>query len=160
MYVKQLINCINKNYMTTRNFEFQKIFMRINVTRELYYLAQYNMIENYHLDKENRLDFFNEENYNKLLLEETECLNFYLITWNIDSLTKLHKHKNECLFKVLYGNLEETTVSNSPDDDILKIAEIHKEDDIKYVKKGQYHQIRNISEEYALSFHIYNKNNN
>ena len=148
-----LIKGINNSYMRTKNLELSKILLnKTDISEELFGLSAYNM--EYYVRKHQI--FFNKQNYNKLIIDETDDLEFCLITWNENALTKLHTHSNECLFRVFNGEFEQTTLSI--DNNFLKKKEIIKPGDSKIIKKGDFHQMLNLTDNMGISFHVYNKN--
>lgn len=152
--VKHLIKTISHNYSKTRCLNYQiDILKETNFNEEMFNLSLYNLHRHF-LNKE---IFFNKYNYNKLILSETDDLEFSLITWNKNALTKLHTHNNECLYKICYGNFQETILS--PNNNFLKKDFFHSQNDINLIKKEDYHQMLNLNDSLSLSFHIYNKTN-
>lgn len=152
MKLSKIISIISNNYSQVKNLNFQKdILKNSNITEELLKISSFNL---YSHVKNNTL-FFNNQNYNKLLIEENDDLEFYIITWNTNALSKLHSHNNECLFKVCIGDIEQTILK--PTDNLVKKTEIIKPTEVKYINKEDFHQMRNISDDFAISFHIYDK---
>lgn len=151
--INNLIGVINNNYSITKNLKLQKkILQKTFITQDLINISNYNI--NNHI-KMNKL-FFNNQNYNKLLLHENDYLKYYLITWNSQALTKLHNHDKECLFKVCHGGFEQTILSQ--DNNFLKSFSKFGKEDVCFVKVGDFHQMKNTSNHFSISLHIYNKN--
>lgn len=150
--LRNFIRIVNHNYELIRNLPFQKQFLEdARIHHEIFNISINNLER--HINQ-NRL-FFNKQNYNKHIIEETDDLNFCIITWNKNALTKLHTHSKNCLYKVYIGEFEEIILS--PNNNFKKTKEIIKPEGIKVVNEGEYHQMRNLTEQYGLSFHIYDK---
>lgn len=150
--IKKLTEIISKNYADKICLKKQKnLLKRANIRDELIQLS----INNIKYHNKNQKIFYNKQSYNKLLIEENDYLKFYLITWGENALSKLHTHNDKCLFKVINCEIEETTLS--PNNNFIKTKKICYSDDVNFVENGDFHQMRNLSDTYGISFHIYNK---
>lgn len=99
--------------------------------------------------------------YNKKLIFGSEILDMVIITWPVQSKSKIHDHPDYgCIAKLLYGELVEDEyvyVSESPvhiNTNFLKVK------DNKFsFKKGKeiLHKISNNSNDMAVSLHFYSK---
>ena len=97
--------------------------------------------------------------YNKTLVYQSTELEMYIITWPINSESKIHDHpENGCIMKILSGEVleeEYANISESPkyvNTNILTCGKIG-------FKKGKelLHKIKNISNDVAVSIHFYTK---
>ena len=82
-----------------------------------------------------------------------------LIKWHPNYEGVLHGHNNQhCYFKLLEGSLNEVIVNTDSKRERERIYEIN---NIGYIsdKIGQ-HKIKNLSNDYSYSLHVYFKNNN
>lgn len=150
--IKYLINKINNNFIKNKNLYNQiDILKEFDIQKECADIINYNII----LYARTHNLFFNKENYNKLLLNESEYLKYYLITWNSQSLTKLHTHSKECLYKICSGELKQTLLTK--DNNYEKEISNYKNNDVVFLNKNDYHQIHNLTDDLSISFHIYNK---
>ena len=82
----------------------------------------------------------------------------YLITWQKDSISKIHDHsENGCLMKILEGKISE----NLYDSNLNHIKNnIYYKDNIAYIDNLiGYHSIKNIHTKPSYSLHIYSPTN-
>ena len=129
----------------------------------------YSIIDNYkggdwknHINKSNngRVEI-KESGYSKILLPyECGYYNIYLLKWSYGATTPIHSHMGGCIFKMLYGSMNQSIYT------LDKKTFIYQEklhiNDTKYIDDNiGLHKMKNItkkedlSEGMAYSMHIY-----
>lgn len=104
-------------------------------------------------------DIINNPYYKNLYKNEilnNHSLTLKLIKWHPYYEGQLHGHDNQhCYFKVLNGNLNETTINTNTD---FKIEKSYNAQNIGYISDtiGQ-HKIKNLSKDFSYSLHVYFK---
>ena len=96
--------------------------------------------------------------YCKNLVYKNNLFDIYLLSWNKNSLSKIHDHSdNGCLMKILEGELYETLY----DKNIINFKNnIYQKNDISYINNSiGYHSIQNIYHKSSYSLHIYSPPN-
>jgi len=146
---------------------FDKIIKQYNIRHNLndckYLLNKSSFIPNEYISiinnrisylGEKKEDFFNEQNYNKVLCYEIDKLKFYYITWNLNALSKLHNHNNKCLYKVLKGQINESKIDVEKTFEIIKNT--YNEEEVSIINETEYHQMSTL-DDYVITLHIYEK---
>lgn len=97
--------------------------------------------------------------YNRQLIHRNDNYDMYLITWGINSKSKIHNHSNNgCCLKLLDGKLEENIYDSNLS---LKETNLFNSDSISFMSNSiGYHDIKNIDKNNAsISLHIYSPPN-
>jgi len=146
--LKNTINLVNKNYLKTNNLNNSLNLLKQQRIDPLECMKYFNQTKDIHKD-----DFSYENNYIKIKLSTFQNLEHYIIIWDENCLTKLHKHNNNCLMKIIDGNLNENKfnfISNKTE------KNNYHNNDTTFIKKTEYHQIKNFNN-LSMSLNIYEK---
>ena len=86
------------------------------------------------------------KSYSKKLIYKNNLYDMYLISWNINSISKIHDHSsNGCLMKVLDGKLSEDIFDHNLN---YSKNNIYNKNNISYINNSiGYHSIENIYQE-------------
>jgi cysteine dioxygenase len=100
-----------------------------------------------------------DKRYCRNRIYENENLEIFIISWNKNQNAPIHDHSfNGCWLKVLEGEL----IENRYEKDSLLLYESNcmKKNDISFMKNNiGYHSITNMSDDIAITIHIYNPPN-
>jgi len=99
---------------------------------------------------------FAKTNYNKKCAMKNDKIQLYIITWNINSESKIHDHpENGCIMKLLSGKLYEHTYFNDNNQLYFLGKKKIMEGDISYRESTKIiHKISNDAN-ISVSLHIY-----
>ena len=95
---------------------------------------------------------FNNEKYHKRLIESGDNYEMYLIGWLPYQKTNIHSHNNNCMFKILYGQLDEDFWDKDNNHLHRKIRVRNNTQISDYI-----HSMTNNTLNHAVSLHIYEK---
>ena len=114
-----------------------------------------NFIKDYEYQKEFDHYLSNDKDITiKIKIYENDLFDVYIIVWNSYEKSKIHNHaENGCWLKVLKGKLEENLYDSNLNCINRKTI---KEGDLSFIKNSiGYHNVVNLENQKALTFHIY-----
>lgn len=125
----------------------------ITNTKKIISVENFNNLQNYNNSRNWRKYLtFNHKQYHKTLVEEGHNYEMYLIGWLPWQKTDIHKHTNDCMFKVIYGKLYEDIFDN--ESKLIK-TNVHLTSDTS-IPNG-IHSMKNNTFDTSVSLHIYEK---
>lgn len=126
----------------------------ITNTRKIISKENFNNLLNYNTYDWRPKLVFSNKGYHKTLIEEGRNYEMYLIGWMPCQKTYIHSHSNDCMFKILYGQLDEDIW----DENNCHLKRYIRVRNDTLISNG-IHSMSNNTFNHSVSLHIYEKPN-
>ena len=147
---------MNRLVLSIRNNLKNNNLNSINNIKNLFYHEEFNFLHQY--NNNFKLIDPEETGYIRQPIYSEKTFELFYIKWPKMVSTPVHNHKNDCLFKVIDGKLNENIYSTYLDSYNLKLQKTLIENEISYMNSDLgFHEITNIEKKDAYSIHLYIK---
>jgi len=114
------------------------------------------LISNYSYDNYQKYIKFNNNHYNKIIINQNDLIQLCIITWLPNQFSTIHNHSDGgCILHILHNNLSEIRFNHTKSKSFINNLNTNQTSLITNFDQYPYHQIINNNNYYSVSIHLY-----